>query len=125
MSVQIRRLPDAEQEVMQALWDCKAPASRVDIEKILHEKHPMAVTTLLTLLTRLAEKGFVKIEKSGRRSLYTPCVSREDYLASQGRNFFEKLCGGSVSAFANALCGSGLSREEIAELRELLERGEL
>lgn len=121
----IRRLPDAEQEVMQAIWACTAPAARMDIEKILFQTHPMALTTLLTLLTRLSEKGFITIEKNGRRSYYTPCVSREDYLASQSKSFFEKLCGGNLSVFANALCDSGLTKDEIAELRTLLERDEL
>lgn len=121
----IRRLPEAEQEVMQAIWACAVPAARTDIEKILFKTHPMAVTTLLTLLTRLGEKGFITIEKNGRRSYYTPRVSREEYLASQSRTFFEKLCGKNVSVFANALCDSGLTKDEIAELRALLERGEL
>lgn len=121
----IRRLPDAEQEVMQALWACKAPAVRADIEEILFKTHPMAMTTLLTLLGRLSEKGFLTIQKKGRRSYYTPCISREEYLASQSRNFFEKLCGGNLSVFANALCDSGLTEEEIADLRTLLERNEL
>lgn len=125
MSGTIRRLPDAEQEVMQAIWACEPPVARTDIEEILYKTHPMATTTLLTLLTRLAEKKFITVEKNGRRSCYTPCISREDYLASQSKSFFEKLCGGNLSTFANALCGSGLSREEIAELRALLERGEL
>ena len=125
MSFSIRRLPDAELEVMQALWACQIPATRTDIEDILYQSHPMAMTTLLTLLTRLGEKEFLTIEKQGRRSVYTPCVTREDYLASQSRTFFEKLCGGDVSAFANALCGSGLTQKELAQLRELLERDEL
>ena len=121
----IRRLPDAELEVMQAVWACKAPAARADIEQILYKTHPMAMTTLLTLLTRLGEKGFLSIEKNGRRSYYTPCITREDYLASQSKTFVDKLCGGSISAFATALCNSGLTREELAELREMLERGTL
>ena len=125
MRDKIRRLPDAEQEVMQAIWVCEVPAARTDIEEILFKTHPMALTTLLTLLTRLSEKGFITIEKNGRRSYYTPCVTQEEYLASQSKNFFEKLCGGNLSIFANALCDSGLSKEELAELRTLLERGEL
>ena len=103
----IRRLPDAEQEVMQAIWACTAPVVRTDIEKILYKTHPMAMTTLLTLLTRLSEKGFITIEKNGRRSYYTPCISREDYLAAQSKSFVDKLCGGSMSTFATALCSSG------------------
>lgn len=121
----IRRLPDAEQEVMQAIWMCEIPAARTDIEEILYKDHPMAMTTLLTLLTRLNEKGFISIEKNGRRSYYTPCVSREEYLASQSKTFFQKLCGGNVSVFANALCDSGLSEDELKQLRDLLERNEL
>lgn len=125
MRDKVRRLPDAEQEVMQAIWACEVPAARTDIEEILFKTHPMALTTLLTLLTRLSEKGFITIEKNGRRSYYTPCVTQEEYLASQSKNFFEKLCGGNLSIFANALCDSGLSKDELAELRTLLERGEL
>ncbi len=125
MKKMIRRLPDAEQEVMQALWACQAPAARTDIEEILFKSHPMAMTTLLTLLTRLNEKGFISIDKKGRKSYYTPCVSQEAYLASQSKNFFQKLCGGNLSVFANALCDSGLTKEEIAELRDLLDKGEL
>ena len=121
----IRRLPDAELEVMQALWACNMPAARSDIEEVLFKTHPMAMTTLLTLLTRLCDKGFISIEKSGRKSYYSPTVSKEDYLASQSRSFFEKLCGGSLSVFANALCDSGLTKEELAELRALLEKEEL
>ena len=125
MKEKIRRLPDAEQEVMQAIWACEVPVARTDVEEILFKTHPMALTTLLTLLTRLSEKGFITIEKNGRRSCYTPCVTREEYIASQSKNFFEKLCGGNVSVFANALCDSGLTKDELAELRTLLERGEL
>ena len=125
MKEHIRRLPDAEQEVMQAIWACTAPVARTDIEEILFPEHPMAMTTLLTMLTRLGEKGFISIEKQGRRSRYTPLISQEDYLAAQSKTFFEKLCGRNISTFAAALCDSGLTREEIAELRSLLERDEL
>ena len=125
MKEHIRRLPDAEQEVMQAIWACTAPVARTDIEEILFPEHPMAMTTLLTMLTRLAEKGFISIEKQDRRSLYTPLIAQEDYLAAQSKTFFEKLCGRNISTFAAALCDSGLTREEIAELRSLLERDEL
>ena len=85
----------------------------------------MAMTTLLTLLTRLSEKGFTANEKQGRKTYYTPLVSQADYLASQSRSFIEKLCGRNLSVFANALCDSGLTREELAELRALLEEEKL
>ncbi len=119
------RLPDGELEVMQALWDCEIPASRADIEARLHTSKPIAATTLLTFLSRLTDKGYVRAEKSGRSAMYTPLVSREEYLAGQSRRFLDKLCGGKLSVLAAALCDSGLSRDEIEELRGLLERNEL
>ena len=129
MEQSIRRLPDAELEVMQALWSCTIPATSREIEAALPagrtETHPMAQTTVLTLLSRLADRGMVTVEKAGRRSLYTPAVSREQYTAAQSRTLFRKLCGGSVPAFAAALCDSGLTLEELQTLRDLLERDAL
>lgn len=117
----IKRLPDAELEVMQALWSCTPPASRSDIETVLQSVHPMAVTTLLTVLTRLGGEGL----PPHRKSYYTPIVAQKDYLAAQSRTFVQKVCRGSLPAFAAALCDSGLTREELDQLRELLERDAL
>ena len=119
----IERLPDGELEVMQALWDCGGPAVRMDVEQVLPRK--LAPTTLLTVLTRLEEKGFLSTEKEGRRCRYTPLVSREEYLANQSSSFFHKLCKGSMRTFAAALCDSDLSREDLEELRELLDQKKL
>lgn len=121
----MKRLPDSELEVMQALWKCEIPVRRSELERHLDKSHPIALTTLLTLLTRLSEKGFIQIEKQGRSSVYTPLVTEHDYLSVQSRHFIDKLCGGSLSAFASALSDSGLSKEDIEELRELLKRNEL
>ena len=125
MSNTIRRLPDSELEVMQAIWSCEPPVSRADLEQKLADTYPVAQTTLLTLLTRLTEKGFVSAEKVGQKKLFVPLISRQEYLAAQSNRFFTKLCGGNLSTFAAALCDSGLSREDLAELRTLLERDEL
>ena len=122
MSKVIKKLPDAELEVMQAIWACKEPILRSDIDEILKETHPMAPTTLLTLLSRLSEKGFIRIEKTTRFARYYPLVNQEDYLAEESHLFINRLFKGNLSVFANALCDSGLTKEEIAELREMLGR---
>lgn len=125
MSKSIRRLPDGELEVMQAVWACTPPVSRADLESCLEESHPLAATTILTLLSRLVDKGFLIAEKQGRSNYYTPLVSKQDYLAAQSRQFLDTLCGGKMSVFAAALCDSGLSKEDLAELRDLLDKGGL
>lgn len=125
MHSSIRRLPDAELDIMNAVWQCDPPVSRADIEALLSPEHPLAPTTVLTLLTRLTEKGFLRAEKQGRTNVYTPLIQKHDYLTAQSKRFVQRLCGGSMGAFAAALCDSGLSREEIEELRSLLEKGGL
>ena len=125
MKDSIRRLPDTELEVMQVIWDCTPPVSKSDIEEKIYTSHPMAETTLQTLLTRLSEKGFLSVTIEKGKKYYAPLIPREDYQISQSKSFFQKVCGGNLSAFANALCEGGLTKEEVAELRRLLEEGQL
>ena len=120
----IKKLPDAELEVMQAIWSCQSPVKRSEIDEILKESHPMAQTTLLTLLTRLADKGFIEIIKENRTSSYIPLIQESDYIKEQSKTFFHKLCKGNISVFASALCSDVLSEEDIHELKEWLEREE-
>lgn len=121
----IKRLPDSELEIMQAVWSFEPPVPRAKVEEKVRECSDLAQTTILTLLSRLAEKGFIKAEKQGRSSVYTPLVSKEEFQAAQSRSFFEKMFGGDVTAFAAALSESGISKEDLRELKELLERKEL
>ncbi|WP_426348757.1 BlaI/MecI/CopY family transcriptional regulator [Alloiococcus sp. CFN-8] len=121
----LRRLPDGELEVMQIIWHGDTPMPRSVIEKELTESKHLAPTTILTFLTRLCDKGYLTMEKQGRINYYTPLISEKDYLASESRNILNRLYGGSLSAFAVSLADGGVSREEIEELRRLLEEGTL
>ena len=121
----IKRLPDSELELMQIIWKLDSPVSRPDIEKNLPKNHQLAATTILTLLTRLCEKGFLKVEKQGKTNLYTPLIAEKEYLAGESRNILNRLYGGSLKAFAMSLVDSGVSKEEIDELRKMLEENKL
>lgn len=120
------RLPDAELEVMQALWAEESyPAHSGALMARLEDKG-WQTPTLLKLLSRLEERGFVARVKEGRINGYTPLVSREDYLASESRSFVSRLHGGSVSALVATLWRDhALTEEDVAELKALLEKGEM
>ena len=121
----IKRLPESELKIMQIIWREPTPVSRLTIEHALQKIHPLAPTTILTLLTRLCEKGFLSLKKEGRSNLYEPLITEREYLAVESRSFLNRLFHGSVANFATALCDSGIKKEELEELRELLEKGEL
>ena len=125
MMKKIKRLPESELEIMQIIWKEETPVSRMTIERALQEKHPLAPTTILTLLTRLCEKGFLSLKKEGRSNLYDPLITEREYLACESRSFLDRMFGGSVAGFATALCDSGIKKEELEELKRMLEKGEL
>lgn len=118
-------LPDGELEIMQIVWQCEPPVSRSVIEEKLKIQKHLAPSTILTFLTRLCDRGFLSVERHGRMNLYTPLVSRREYLAKESRKILERLYGGSLSSFAVSLCDGGVSKEEIAALRNMLEEGTL
>lgn len=121
----IKHLPDGELEVMQIIWHKDGAVSRSDIEDALGKERRLAPTTILTFLTRLCDKGFLAAEKRNRTNYYTSLISKREYLASESRSILDKLYGGSLRAFAVSLCDSGISEEEIDQLRDMLERGKL
>ena len=120
----LERLPDAELEVMQALWARKEyPAASAELMEALAGRR-WRMPTLLKLLSRLEERGFVRRDKEGRSNLYTPLVRREDYLAVESREFLQKLHGGSLPSLVAALVESkAVSAEDLAELEEILKGG--
>lgn len=100
----MERLPDAELEVMQALWrQEKYPVSSARADGGAGRGGGGRRPTLLKLLSRLEERGFVKREKEGRNNLYTPLVRREDYLSAESRAFLQRLSGGSLPSLVAAL----------------------
>lgn len=123
MSKKIKRLPDSELDIMLVIWEAGKPVSRAYIEERLREKKNLAVTTVLTYLSRLIEKGFVSCERQGKMNIYSAAVNEEDYLASESKYFLEKLYNGSLKTFVAALYNNNaISDDEISELQEFLNK---
>lgn len=125
MKKNLKSLSDSELEVMQIIWDNEPPVSRSVIEKELCKDRSLAPSTIITFLTRLCEKGFLTVAKRGRTNLYSPTLSKKEYLAEENQSFIKRVYGGSISAFAASLCDSGISKSDLEELRKLLEENAL
>ncbi len=123
MNMNIVRLPDAELEVMQALWQVKIyPAHTAQITGYLHKD--WKAPTLIKLLSRLEERGFVRSEKDGRTNVYTPLVEQKTYLREESRSFLNRLHGGSLSSLVASLYpDTELTKEDIATLEAILNGG--
>ena len=88
-----------------------------------HADKEWKMTSVLTFLSRLCDKGFLSCTKEGRQNLYTPLVSEEDYRQSESVGFLRRLCGGSVKNLVASLSDAGaLTEQDIDELRAFLDR---
>ena len=119
----MKRLPDAEFAVMQGVWHSDIPVSTADIKIYLDQKKEWNMSALQTVLSRLEEKGFVKSEKTGRNRFYTPLVTEEEYLVTEGESFAERIGTKSVPGLVAAMFGGRkISRAEAEELMEFINK---
>lgn len=115
------KISKSEMELMQLIWESTAPVTCGELLERLPAGRDWKNTTVLTFLSRLAEKGVVTVNRNGKANVYTAAVSREAYLGQETASFLEDMHGGSVKNFIAALYNTeGLSREEIAELKTWL-----
>lgn len=115
------RISDSEMEIMRLIWNSAKPISAAELMKLLNAKN-WKLTTLLTFLSRLTEKGFLTVSKSQRTNLYAATVSFEAYKAMETEQFMKQIHGGSVkSLFAALATAEQLSEDDLKELKQLLE----
>ena len=115
------RLPDAEFEVMQAVWACGSVSVPT---LVLSEKlnRDWKAQTILTLLARLETKGFVSSKKVGKERIWTANISEDEYLSFEAKNIVERMYHGSVSGLVNAFYeGETLSKEDASDLIEWID----
>lgn len=114
-------ISDAESTVMQVLWS-HSPRTAEDVLSALAGETDWALSTVKTLLNRLLRKGAVIAERDGRRFLYAPKLSREDWLQQQSAGLLDRLFDGRVAPLVAHFCEHRkLSPGDIAELRKLIE----
>lgn len=113
---------DAELEVLKVLWT-GGPATVRDVSASLRgQRRRLAYNTVLTLLTRLKEKGYVAADRRDTAHLFRAKVSREDLLGSTLAALADRLCDGTASPLVHALVrGQRFSADEIAHFRKLLD----
>lgn len=117
----IKKLPDAEFEIMRIIWQSEPPISTNQIIAKLDKDYRRKPQTVLTLLVRLIERGFLSSEKPGKERTYTPLIAEQEYLQAETENFIKKYYQNSLSSLVNTLYnGKNLSEDDISDLKKLL-----
>lgn len=114
-------ISDAELVVMKVVWR-KPPVTANEVVGALEKQTHWKPKTVQTLLTRLVRKGALAFERRGREYLFRPLVAEEDFAHAASRSLLQRLFDGEIAPFlACFLEHEKLTREEIAELRRILE----
>lgn len=119
----LKKLGEAELEIMQVIWDSENPVTSNYILKELQGRRKWQLSTLMTSLKRLADKGFVNCDRSTGSNLYTPVVPENEYKAGASRHFLKKLYNDSIqNMIATLYSDKAIKNSDIEELRSFLDK---
>ena len=116
------KLGELERSIMELLWATDDTLSAYDIQDRLataDDARPLAATTVLTVLSRLENKGFVDRERTARPHRYRAAATREDHMAE----LMHEVLGGASNrtAVLERFVGQ-VTPEEAATLRRILNK---
>ncbi|AOT71666.1 BlaI/MecI/CopY family transcriptional regulator [Geosporobacter ferrireducens] len=120
MSENMSRISDAEWKVMEIAWR-QHPITAAEIIEELIVKTDWNRKTIHTLIRRLVQKEVLGIEKENPY-VYYPLIGEEFCKKEETKSFLEKVYNGSLQLLmANFLKNENLSKNEIKELKKLLD----
>jgi len=115
----MRGFGELESRVMQRLWDAPEGSTVREVRDALAGEHPVAYTTVMTVLDTLHRKGWLQRELDGRAYRYTPATSREQYTADLMGEALQASSDRSATLVAFL---DGLDPGDAARLRAALDR---
>ena len=120
----MQQVSDYELELMKVIWGNKETALYAEIAEALSAKGmDWTKNTIITLLSRLVDKGYLKTSKIGRRNRYTALVSEDAYQAVQTAQFVDKIDAGDARGLVAALIQKDfLSASDYEELKVYWEK---
>jgi predicted transcriptional regulator len=122
MKEQRHQKPTAsELEILRVLWT-RGPSTVREVHQALSEKRLVGYTGVLKLLQIMTAKGTVRRNEDQRAHVYEACQPAEKTKRQLAADVLTRVFDGSASELMmHALAGRRGSKEEIEELRQLLD----
>ncbi|MBA3946189.1 MAG: BlaI/MecI/CopY family transcriptional regulator [Herpetosiphonaceae bacterium] len=86
----VKVLGPLETEIMQVVWDDQ-PTTVKKVHRALQAKREIAYTTVMTTMTRLAEKGVLSRLREGLAYVYTPAITKREFEATMVQRVLDGL----------------------------------
>jgi len=117
------RLHELEAAIMDVVWSKKFKSFSVsDVLSVLEQQRDIAYTTVMTTVARLHDKGLLDRQRDGKRYLYSPKLTREQFLEATAREVLDKAVGGHQAMAMLVEKVSVASTRELDELEALIRR---
>ena len=124
MASELPRPTDAELEILTVLWS-RGPTTVREVHEAIAARKPTQYTTVLKLMQIMAEKGLVRRNEKQRAHIYEAARPREWTQRQLAGDLLQRAFNGSAkSLMMGALSARKASREELSELRSLLDEYE-
>ena len=118
------RPTDAELEILTVLWS-RGPTTVREVHETIALRKPTQYTTVLKLLQIMAGKGLVRRDEKQRAHIYEAARPREWTQQQLAGDLLQRAFYGSArSLMVGALSARKASKEELSELRKLLDEYE-
>ncbi len=118
------KLTSGEWNILNCLWE-RSPRTVMQLAGELERTVGWARSTTITTLHRMEAKHLVRCEQAERGRAYVPLVERDQAVLAETRSFLNRVYRGSVGMMMSTMAKSeGLSREQIAQLRAILDEAE-
>lgn len=116
-------MSETEFYILKYLWTRETPATFAEIMTHFSEEgKEWKKQTVNTFLTRLSAKGFVNIDKSGKRAIYTPTVNLKEFYENYAKEVVDESYNGSILEFIRAYsAGHKLDETEKSELASFIQ----
>ena len=121
----MQQISESELVLMNIIWKNGGATLYSQImEELEQDNNEWKKNTVLTLLSRLVEKKFLKTKKIGRRNEYVAVVTKQEYQTMQTQSFLDRIYEGNVRHLVSALVQQELlSEEDWKEIDAFREQG--
>lgn len=121
---ELPRPTEAELAILRVLWD-RGPSTVREVTEALQDERGTGYTTALKLLQIMTDKGLVQRDESSRAHAYEAVASAESTQRQLVSDLLERAFGGSARQLVlQALSAKRASRDELAEIRRMLDEFE-
>ena len=117
-------LSEAEWAIMKVVWE-KEPCAAGEVQEILQESKNWAYSTVKGAMDRMAEKGFLKINKIRNLQLFSSTINQEEAQKGEFKKMLKRAFDDALTPMMQFLLeNEELSANELRQIRQMIEKAE-